>query len=257
MKTLYILLGFLAASRVHATTVEDTLQWFAHSIKIIEFQPCKHLANFGTSYGGHTLCTTMLNRHKEKKDCLYINYGIEQDYSFDVEFANYSSCMGVALDPTVTHKSEIVPNVFFLKLAAPTLEKNVSTKDWQVVSPPKLWHWLGERHVFAVKYDCEGCEYALMTSEKDDEMERFFEHVHQLNIEFHLHTSFLDSKEKLQNLANLLNMLRRHNFHLIHVAVAGCGRDRKDTKSCTQEMYDAGIPCEGHDCSSFLFMKTI
>lgn len=240
-----------------AAVPEETLQWFAHSIKLIEFQPCKHLANFGTTYGGHTLCTTMLNRQKDKKDCVYINYGIEQDYSFDTEFANHSGCMGVALDPTVTHPSELVPNVMFLKLAAPSLERNVSTKDWQVMSPPRLWHWLGERHIFAFKFDCEGCEYALMTSEKDDSMERFFEHVHQLNIEFHLHKSFLDSQEKLQNLAHLLNMLRRHNFHLIHVAVAGCGRDKKNEKSCMDAVYDAGIPCEGHDCSSFLFMKTL
>jgi hypothetical protein len=187
---------------------------------------------FGSQYGGHALCVPAPDRTNSTAS-FYINYGIEQDYSFDTELSAALGCAGVALDPTVTHPSELVPNVFFLKLGAPSLE----THDWQVLAPTRLWAWHNRRPVFALKYDCEGCEYAL-------------------NIELHLPTTFLDSTEKLANLAKLLTGLHDVGMRLIHVAGGGCGRDKPGVRSCRNEVYDAGLPCEGADCSmSFLFAK--
>jgi hypothetical protein len=80
------------------------------------------------------------------------------------------------------------------------------------------------------------------------------QHTHQVNIELHLHTSFLDSTEKLANLAQLLTVLHDVGMRLIHVAGGGCGRDKPCVR-CRDEVYDAGLPCEGADCTSFLFAK--
>ena len=207
---------------------------------------------FGSKYGGHALCVPpdRLN----VTSCFYINYGIEQDYSFDTELSGALGCAGVALDPTVTHPSELVPNVFFLKLGAPSLE----TRYWQVLAPTRLWAWHNRRPVFALKYDCEGCEYALAQAgnlRQVDELREFLQHTHQVNIELHLHTTFLDSTEKLANLAELLRVLHDVGLRLIHVAPGGCGRDKPGERSCRDEVYDAGLPCELADCTSFLFAK--
>ncbi len=207
---------------------------------------------FGSQYGGHALCVP--RDRTNSTACFYMNYGIEQDFSFDTELSAALGCAGVALDPTVTHPSELVPNVFFLKLGAPSLE----THDWQVLAPTRLWAWHNRRPVFALKYDCEGCEYALARagdSSQVDELRAFLQHTHQLNIELHLHTTFLDSTEKLANLAELLTVLHDVGMRLIHVAGGGCGRDKPGVRSCRDEVYEAGLPCEGADCSSFLFAK--
>ena len=77
------------------------------------------------------------------------------------------------------------------------------------MSLPRLWKLMERRSVYAVKYDCEGCEYALALAGDEHapqraEMLDFFQHVFQLNIELHLVRPFLDSAEKLKNFAAFL-----------------------------------------------------
>jgi hypothetical protein len=103
--------------------------------------------------------------------------------------------------------------------------------------------------------DCEGCEYAIMQKERDEEVEEFFAHVHQLNIEFHVERSFLSSEAKAQNLAYLLHMLKRAGLRLVKYDASGCGRDRPGVRSCIPEVIEAGFQCENADCSSYLFAK--
>jgi hypothetical protein len=245
-----------------ALTVSETavLQRFGRDVvsgqsNTFRARPSCELRMFGLGYGGHWLCAPSVAQ--AANNCFYINYGIEQDWSLDTDLSSHN-CSGVALDPTVTHPSELEPNVLFLKLAAPSLAAPPS-KSWQVMSLPRIWRLFAQRVVFAVKYDCEGCEYALALHNdraQRDEMLDFFRNVFQLNIEFHTIRKFLDSAEKLKNLAALLTMLSDAGLHLAHVALAGCGQQLPLDKDCAQELYDMGIPCDStSDCSSFLFAR--
>ena len=170
-------------------------------------------------------------------------------------------CTGLALDPTVTHPAELEPNVLFLKLAAPTVRGGTPRSGWQVMSLPRLWQLQNKRPVFAVKYDCEGCEYALSRAgpayaQQRAEMLEFFQHVYQLNIELHLVRSFLDTSEKLNNLASMLLLLADAGLYLVSVEPGGCGIQTPSDRYCASEVYDAGIPCGLHtDCSSYLFAR--
>jgi len=199
------------------------------------------------------------SRGRLQDDCFYINYGIEQDWSFDTNLSALG-CTGLALDPTVTHPSELEPNVLFLKLAAPTV-RGSAPRSWQVMSLPRLWKLQNKRPVFAVKYDCEGCEYALSQdgpafAQQRAEMLEFFQHVRQLNIELHLVRNFLDTAEKLNNLASMLLMLADAGLQLVSVEQGGCGVQKLGERYCASEVYDAGIPCGLHtDCSSYLFAR--
>ena len=219
---------------------------------------CAALREFGKGYGSHWLCAP--STAQEAASCFYVNYGIEQDWSMDTDLSKTHSCAGVALDPTVTHPSELEPGVLFLRLAAPSLEAAPSAA-WQVMSLPRLWRLFAQREVFAIKYDCEGCEYALALH--NDEAQRaemlgFFRHVYQLNIELHTIRKFLDSADKLRNLAALLAVLSDAGLHLAHVAPGGCGQQAPHDRDCPQELYDAGIPCGSTtDCSSYLFARVV
>jgi hypothetical protein len=170
----------------------------------------------------------------------------------DVDLSSIG-CHGIALDPTVSHHPEIAPGVLFLKLGAPSLEAH----DWQVMSLTRLWEWLGRRSVWALKYDCEGCEYAMITEERDYLFEAFLAHVHQINIEFHLHRGFMTSREKLNNLVHLLGALKRSGLQLAHRDTAWCGGVSLalGERTCRNEIYEAGLPCDGVDCSSYLFVR--
>lgn len=250
-----------------------TLKAFAEDIKrggasTLAGATCA-LRVFGTQYGGHALCTqahASARRHEYTDHagtfhmanhtlrCFYINFGIEQDYSFDTELVDALGCSGVALDPTVDHLSELTNNVFFLKMGAPSL----ANATWQTIDLVRLWEAFARRPVWAVKYDCEGCEYALALADdaaQRTRMTEFFRHAHQFNVEIHLHTFILDTVAKLENLAALLDMLREVGMRFMHFATAGCGRDVPGVRSCRPEVYEAGLPCEGNDCSSFLFAK--
>ena len=99
--------------------------------------------------------------------------------------------------------------------------------------------------------DCEGCEYALARDGEAEEPD-FFTHIDQMNIEFHMHRSFLSSTEQLQHLDRLLLQLRTARLHLAHVDPTSCGRGL----DCMHELTALGFPCE-MDCASFLFARRV
>ena len=213
---------------------------------------------YGVGYGSHWFCAP--TTAQLESGCFYINYGIELDWSLDTSLSHLG-CRGLALDPTVAHRSELEPNVLFFKLAAPTLPSDSVPTDWQVMSLPRLWGLHGKRDVYAVKYDCEGCEFALTRSgaehaQQRAEMLELFHHTTQLNIELHLVRKFLNTAEKLHNLAAFLLMLTESGLYLVRVDNGGCGAQVPEDRDCVSELYDAGIPCATHnDCSSYLFAR--
>lgn len=172
-------------------------------------------------------------------------------------------CAGFAFDPTVTHASELEHNVLFLKLGAPSLEDH----SWQVIAPFRAWEWVQKRHLVcvcgmlfsssplismpaqtAIKYDCEGCEYALVTKDNIQHMRRMFLHVDQLNIELHAHPLSLNSVVKLENLELLLGLLHVSHFVLADVEPASCGGWMQPAgAACLPQAVDLGVPCFPHD----------
>jgi hypothetical protein len=56
-----------------------------------------------------------------------LSYGINNDYSFELDLRNKTGCRVLAMDPTINHPSELAPGVLFLKVGAPTLP--VTSKD--------------------------------------------------------------------------------------------------------------------------------
>ena len=152
-----------------------------------------------------------------------------------------------------------MPGVFFLKIGAPSVEKH----EWQTISLPRLWKYHRRRSIFAVKYDCEGCEYALARHDDAAQREEMLEmllSVHQLNLELHFSTSYLDTHEKLRNLASLLQLLHAAGMQLAAVDKGGCGGHTRgmgpEVRYCPDEFYEAGVPCDiSVDCSCFLFVR--
>ena len=52
-----------------------------------------------TYYGMHTVC----NRSYDAS-CTAISYGVEGDYTFELDFAERTGCEGYAVDPSVEHR---------------------------------------------------------------------------------------------------------------------------------------------------------
>eukprot|EP00965_Chrysotila_dentata_P257989 6213061-Pleurochrysis_carterae.AAC.7 len=163
------------------------------------FSKC-NLMQFGSSggkkggggYGMHTICAW-----RPQRPCFALTYGIEQAYTFEVEYASWSGCDVVGLDPTVNHRAMLAPHVYFIKWAAPSvptglacrmtpststhlpgthteriiMKRNCSdlyveapkprANDWIAVGPARLAQLLvpGPQPVPLIKMDCEGCEY--------------------------------------------------------------------------------------------------
>ncbi len=173
--------------------------------------------------------------------------GIAADWSFDAAVTSKLNCSGVALDPTVNLPVEIVPGVYFLKLGANML----TPSPFPTAPVPRFRQWVGHNRVFALKMDCEGCEYAL-APDVDAIDPTFWSHIDQLNIELHMHVNFLNSEQQLANLARLLEQLKEARLHLVHTDGYGCGM----APNCAAVLSAAGYNCS-QDCSSFLFAKRI
>jgi hypothetical protein len=114
----FMLLNFalllLCWPAVHGDTGE-VLREFVGQLKALQDTPpvCTPVI-FGTGFNGHALCD---HNSVTSRECFYINYGIAADWSFDTVVTSKLNCSGVALDPTVNLPVEIVPGVYFLKLA--------------------------------------------------------------------------------------------------------------------------------------------
>jgi hypothetical protein len=71
-----------------------------------------------------------------------------------------------------------------------------------------------------------------------------------MNIELHMHRSFLNTREQLVNLDRLLEQLHDAHLHLTHTDGWGCGRPA----DCIPEVEELGLNCRS-DCASYLFAR--
>jgi hypothetical protein len=110
--------------------------------------------------GGHMTCGP-----PPTKPCTFISAGIRDDPSFDQELAAAWGCRGIAVDPSIDHKSHLHPLVTFHNIALNTIDGNVEMldanrneiSDWWYSSVPGLAKTLGLAHIDILKMDCEGC----------------------------------------------------------------------------------------------------
>lgn len=201
------------------------------------------LIQVGVGYGAHQLC----NLKVPKRGCYFLSFGVEQDYSFDKALHELHNCSGMALDPTVDHSVKLTPGVIFSKAGANSLH----ISQWTSWSVPELRKWFGTP-LYALKMDCEGCEYALARDIQKDDPD-FFEHVLQLNIEFHAPVNFQTSDEHVYAMGRLMRLLKLAGLTLVHVDDGKCGPSDQD-KGCRQLYLDSGLTCE-FGCRSYLFSR--
>lgn len=182
--------------------------------------------------------------------CHFISFGISGDYSFDKAMYEKFQCTGLALDPTVTYPRNLTTGVTFLKAGA-NMKSPVPDK-WYTWSVPSLFQAWGVPSLYALKMDCEGCEYQLAQDIVRDNP-HFLHSVLQLNIEMHFPKGFMKSEKELVGLARLTHILRVEGFSLVHMDNGRC--DIRDLEAgCLPEMETAGIKCEP-GCRSYLFAR--
>lgn len=226
-----------------AWSAHDEVAAFARQIQHIE-PPCTPVG-FGTSWGKHALCA-----RRYSKPCSFFSFGISTDWSFDTELAAKTGCSGYALDPSISHPTNLAPGVMFLQVAARSLENGT----WPVVTTlPRLSYWLNALPS-VVKFDAEGAEFALAADVRD-EMPGFWETIDQFAVEFHLCRKFMSTPEHFYNFALLLRQLREAGLRVAHYDVTGCN-PILEAEGCLPELMATGYPCKPQAmCPSFLFVK--
>lgn len=208
------------------------------------------LQPFGTGWGKHNLCNGAQPR---EHPCYFFSFGISHDYSFDLDVADRYHCYGIAADPTVTHTSELHPNVSFHKIAAKMLlgeHEQYSLSS----SIPGIFTWTKFPRLSVLKMDCEGCEYSLA---RDVLLEdpKFFSNVDQLAIELHVSKQWISTHEHLYSLGLLFNLLDDAGLSLQDAQIGGCALHH-ETMGCMDELVAVGYPCGiGNSCQNLLFAR--
>lgn len=226
---------------------EDDLMALRQVVEDIKYLPgrkkiCRPV-NFGTEYGGHKLCPLFPYEHFP---CHFLSFGLEKDYSFDEVLYNRCNCSGEAYDPTVTLPEQLFPKVRFIKAGA---NSPVRTTNESYVSVPKIRRAYSHP-IFALKMDCEGCEYALAPDILADDPD-FFLSVLQFNFEVHLPLSFAGRDEDVYNLGRLFRLIYLSGMRLVHVDEGKCG-PADQAQGCLPLLATAGVPCVP-GCRSYLF----
>lgn len=215
-----------------------------HPSSLCEMQP------FGTGWGKHNLCNGARPR---EHPCYFFSFGISKDYSFDVDVADRFQCYGIAADPTVTHSSELHPNVTFHKIAAKMLfDENNQYR--LTTSMPGLLTWTKFPRISVLKMDCEGCEYSLAQDVVMEDPSFFFK-VDQLAIEMHMSKSWISTPEHLYSLGLLFSLLDSAGLSLQDAEIGGCARHHEEI-GCMDELVNMEYPCGiGKSCHNLLFAR--
>jgi hypothetical protein len=200
---------------------------------------------FGEGWGRHSLCT----RNLPKKPCYFYSFGINRDYSFDVNLTEKWGCFGFAADPTVTHPALLHPRVTFHSLGASSLRHTFMFS----TTMPALRLWLKHDRVAVLKMDCEGCEYAL-AGDILREDRQFFHHIDQFSVEIHYSRVWLNSTEELYSLATLLHLLKEADMQLIHVDITHCG-PWDEAKGLLPDVESRGLLLKDGHCHNYLFAR--
>jgi hypothetical protein len=226
---------------------EDDMLALKQVLQDIQNLPSKqricNYRDFGEIYGAHKLCPYFENEHFP---CHFISFGIEQDYSFDAQLSKQYNCSGIALDPTVNHPHQLLPGVKFLKVGANSPHPSIAGP---FLSVPMLRRIIGHP-IFALKMDCEGCEYSLAADVQKDDPD-FFLSVLQFNFEVHLPKVFASTETDVYNLGRLFRMLYLSGMELVHVDDGRCGPPEQ-RHGCHLLLNSIGFPCEP-GCRSYLF----
>lgn len=217
---------------------------------------CKIIKFGRNEYGRHDIC-----ERRYSSPCVSITYGVQNEYTFELDVRDRLGCRVFALDPTVNHKAELAEGVYFLKWAALSAAKASHIGDmssWFHVSPTTLIRTLapGTGRVSVLKMDCEGCEHSLYDEcMRDDKY--FFERVDQFAVEFHASKS-LGMARSRDALAwgKLLVLLRDAGHKLQSVTIVHCGEEDENTGT-VDELLATGylLPGDGH-CHNYLFART-
>lgn len=217
--------------------------------------------------------------------CIFVSFGVNRDYRFEVALAEEWGCRGFAADPTITHPSSLHELVTFHNLGANTLDtgawirregslgtlgnNNVSRAEtqWWSVSVPGVSRFLGlgRQRISMVKLDCEGCEFALA---RDILMEDplYLRKVDQIAIETHVSRSWLNSTEHLYYFGLMFALLEEAGLKLAWSSIFGCSK-RHEVTGCLPELRETGFPCKykpwpghpkvvhGFSCQDMLFYR--
>lgn len=215
------------------------------NLRVVQGQTGCKLIRYGQGYGSHHLCEATYTL-----PCYFYSFGIENDYSFDVDFNQKTGCAGVGLDPTVSY-AKLGPHVFFLEMGHRSLEP--SPESWLVTSAPELRKMFGHQRIAALKMDCEGCEYSIAKDILENDPD-FFNFVDQFTIEIHVTNAFVLSHTHLHNYALLYKLLRDKGFRLAGGELTSCGA--KEAPGCPEYLKRMGYPCNRDNmCQNFLFSK--
>jgi len=204
----------------------------------------------GSGGGVHSICKTGVAGLA--RPCKVYSFGISNNWSFDTELGKL--CSVVALDPSVTHQSELAPNVHFLPVGARTLDPSSDARWALLTTLPRLRRWLGDDRLAVLKMDCEGCEYALAEDILQEDP-TFFDHVEQFAVEIHVSRVFMTSPQHGLNLGRLFLLLERSGLQLIEALLGPCGPPH-ETSGCTAELVESGYPCGPNlMCQNLLFAR--
>lgn len=206
------------------------------------------LSPMGTDSGRHFV---RMDPHL-KQPCVFYSFGIADDYSFDTSLAQATGCLGFLFDPTVQKNSVLPPSNLFFGIGANMLDDTLSP--WVHVSPVQLPPVFGHSQIFALKLDCEGCEYALARDiEKYDQT--FLKKLDQLVLETHMSRVWLKDDYHFIALGVLYDMLRKEGFKLVFQSLDPCGA-HDEAAGCHPVFSTLEYPCQpGQMCANFVFVK--
>lgn len=208
------------------------------------------VVNVGTGYGLHTLCDyPPKNTQRQMQVCKFLSFGISTDYSFDTDMYKRFGCTGIALDPSITYPLNFTDGVHFYKAGANSVGEHPA--DWIMYSVPKLRLWL-DHPLYALKMDCEGCEFVLARDILDHEP-KFFDYVFQFNIEVHTPKPIMTLNEYSYDLGRLYRLLALSGLQLQQWDEGTCDRWML-RKGYQQLLIDSKFP-QYPGCQSFLFAR--
>lgn len=234
-------------SKSYSFSHEDDLEALRKVVHDTKYLPlvrkiCRPV-DYGSVYGAHKLCNLFPT---EQFHCHFLSFGIERDYTFDEALHKKMNCSGVAYDPTVSLPEQLLPGVKFIRAGANSPNRRPDETYFSVSRIRKEYG----HPVFALKMDCEGCEYSLAPDILADDP-NFFLSVLQFNFEVHLPRSFASRDEDIYNLGRLFRLIYLSGMRLVHVDGGQCG-PADQAQGCHELLNQVGFSCTP-GCRSYLF----
>ena len=131
--------------------------------------------------------------------------------------------------------------------------RNWRYPEWEYWSVPTLRIKKFDNPLFALKMDCEGCEYSL-AHDIIQENPNFFATVLQFNFEVHLPRAFAPHAQNIYDLGRLFRLIYLSGMELVHYDNGLCGPKQIQT-GCHKLLHDIHFPCDP-SCRSYLFSHT-